>query len=167
MQNSVFKQNLTDAVHQACLIILFSVIMGITVNLIRPDSIPFVKDWSVEGRLSLADGDSLEISLSDAKALFKENKAVFLDARESDLFDEGHIKGARNLPWHGVDDYFSEITKGMDLETPVITYCDGESCELSHDLALFLKNMGFTHVKVLVNGWTIWQENQLPVQSNL
>jgi rhodanese-related sulfurtransferase len=34
---------------------------------------------------------------------------------------------------------------------------------LSHDLALFLKDLGFTRVKVLVNGWTLWKEKNLPV----
>jgi len=49
-------------------------------------------------------------------------------------------------------------------DTPIITYCDGETCNLSHDLALFLKDMGFAHVNVLVNGWTLWIEKGLPTQ---
>ena len=164
MQSAVSRQRLTDTFREACFIILLSVVAGLAVNLIRTDSIPFIQGWSVESRLSQGDGDSLAISLSEAQALFLENKAVFLDARGKDLFDEGHIKGARSLPWHGVDDYFQEVIQGMDRETLVITYCDGESCNLSHDLALFLQNMGFTHIKVLVNGWTLWAENNLPTE---
>ena len=165
MQTSILRQNLPDAFREACFIIVLSIIAGLAVNLARTDSIPFVQDWSTESRLSLDNGDSLVIPLAEAKALFKENKAIFLDARGKDLFDEGHIKGAKSLPWHAVDDYFPEVIKGMDRETLVITYCDGESCNLSHDLALFLKNMGFTHVKVLVNGWTAWEENNLPIEA--
>ncbi len=166
MQPALLKQNLADTLREACLIILLSVAAGLVVNLVRTDSIPFVQDWSIESRLSESGGDSLAISLSEAQILFQENKAVFLDARGKDLFDEGHIKRARNLPWHEVDDYFQEVITGMDRETPVITYCDGESCNLSHDLALFLKNMGFTRVKVLVNGWTVWVENHLPIEAS-
>lgn len=167
MQPAVLRQNLMDTVREACFIILLSLIAGLAVNLVRTDSIPFVQDWSTESRLSLDNGDSLAISLPEAEAFFKENKAVFLDARGKDLFDEGHIKGARSLPWHEVDDHFQKIIQGMDRETLVITYCDGESCNLSHELALFLQNMGFTRVKVLVNGWTVWQENHLPVETGL
>ncbi len=164
MQYSILRQNLTDAVRETFFIVILSVIAGLAVNMLRTDPLPFFQDWSTEARLTLNTGDSLMISLPEAKTLFKENKAVFLDARGKELFDQGHIRGAKNLPWHEVDDHFLEVTKGMDRESLIITYCDGESCNLSHDLALFLKNMGFSHVKVLVNGWTIWQENQLPIE---
>jgi rhodanese-related sulfurtransferase len=166
MQPSALRQNFMDTIREAGLIILLSIAAGLAVNLARTDSIPFVQDWSTEGRLSQDNGDSLAISLAEAKILFKENKAVFLDARSRDLFDEGHIKGSRSLPWHEVDDYFQEALQGMDREAPVITYCDGESCNLSHDLALFLKNMGFSNVKVLINGWTVWIENKLPIEAS-
>ena len=54
----------------------------------------------------------------------------------------------------------------MEPETPIITYCDGETCNLSHDLALFLRDMGFMNVRVLVNGWTAWHESRFPVESS-
>lgn len=160
------KQNLMNAFSQAGLILFISVLAGLSTNLIRSDAIPFVQDWSASGRLSAAAGDSMMISLEEAKALFDQNKAVFLDARGKDLFDQGHIRGAVSLPWHEVDDYFPEVSKWLDRSMPVITYCDGESCNLSHELAIFLKHMGFSKVKVLVNGWTVWQENTLPVETS-
>lgn len=166
MQPSFLRQNLLYTIREAGLIILLSIAAGLAVNLARTDSIPFVQDWSAESRLSEDDGDSLSISLTEAEALFRGNRAVFLDARSRDLFDEGHIKGSRSLPWHGVDDYFQKALQGMDREALVITYCDGESCNLSHDLALFLKNMGFSDVKVLINGWTVWVEKNLPIETS-
>ena len=45
----------------------------------------------------------------------------------------------------------------------IIAYCDGEHCDLSHELALFLKEMGFENARVLVNGWTVWQQAGLRV----
>lgn len=47
----------------------------------------------------------------------------------------------------------------------IVTYCDGESCDLSHELALFLKEMGFENVRVLVNGWSVWQQAGLPTDA--
>jgi len=166
MPTAVLRQNLMKALQEACFILLLAVTAGLAVNLTRTDSIPFVQDWSAKSKLSEDDGNSLAISLPEAEALFRENKAVFLDARDKALFDEGHIKGAKNLPWYEVDDYFQRVVPGMDRETPVITYCDGESCNLSHELALFLKNMGFAEVRVLVNGWTVWTENNLPIETS-
>jgi 3-mercaptopyruvate sulfurtransferase SseA len=45
-----------------------------------------------------------------------------------------------------------------------VTYCDGETCSLSEDLAKELMAMGYKQVKVLLNGWTRWNEAGLPVE---
>ncbi len=115
------------------------------------------------GKLKTDDGDTLAIPLEDAAALFAENAAVFLDARSPAEYGQGHIQGAVNLPWHEVDTYFETVIMTLDPEAMIITYCDGEACPLSHDLALFLQNLGFTQVKVLLNGWVRWKKHNLPV----
>ena len=56
------------------------------------------------------------------------------------------------------------LAKDLKPTDRIITYCDGETCNLSHDLALFLTEMGFQDVKVLVNGWTVWLDNNQPVE---
>jgi rhodanese-related sulfurtransferase len=146
-------------------ILLISAALGMTVNLIRPDSIPFVGSWSMANKLVTQDGDTLAIPLEDAATLFTENAAVFLDARTPAEYDQGHIQGAVNLPWHDVDNYFETVIMTLDPEATFITYCDGEACLLSHDLAMLLKDLGFTRVKVLINGWTLWKENGLPIST--
>jgi len=77
----------------------------------------------------------------------------------------GHIKGAISLPYREADWKFVETMTGVPDDSAVITYCDGETCELSMDLALFLKNAGYKNVKVLSNGWTVWKQNGLPVET--
>lgn len=67
-----------------------------------------------------------------------------------------------SLPWQEADRYFMELADRLDVAETIVTYCDGVSCELSHELALFLKEMGFENVRVLVNGWTVWQQAGLP-----
>ncbi|MDT8378568.1 MAG: rhodanese-like domain-containing protein [Desulfotignum sp.] len=152
----------TNTIRQAVFIMLISVAIGTAVNLIRPDGIPFVETWSMADKLATENGDTMAIPLSEAAALFEKDAAVFLDARTPAEYDQGHIQGAVNLPWHEVDNYFETVIMTLDPEAMVITYCDGEACSLSHDLALFLKDLGFARVKVLVNGWTLWKEHNLP-----
>jgi len=71
-------------------------------------------------------------------------------------------------PWdvfrNGTDRQFIEATKDISPDATIITYCDGETCNLSHNLALFLLDMGFSNVRVLINGWTVWLEGNLPVE---
>ena len=166
MQSTVFQRHVKDIARQAFFILFLAAVMGLVVNMIRSDSIPVIADWSKENRLTSDSGETLIIPVSLAKALFEKNEAVFMDARDKNQFEMGHIKGAKNLPWHAVDDYFMDIVQDLPNDTIIITYCDGESCDLSHELSLFLMKMGFNHVKVLVNGWTVWQEMNLPVQGS-
>ncbi|MFO7988757.1 MAG: rhodanese-like domain-containing protein [Desulfotignum sp.] len=156
-------QHFTSTVRQAVFILLISMFAGAAANLLRPDGIPFVDAWSMADKLVTEDGDTLAIPLEDAAALFADNAAIFLDARTPAEYDQGHIQCAVNLPWHDVDNYFETVIMTLDPEAMFITYCDGEACQLSHDLAMLLKDLGFTRVKVLVNGWTLWKEHNLPV----
>ena len=155
----------SKALWQTPVLILLAAIIGIGINAWRDDGIPLVGDWSVESRFSDTAGESLVITLEQAVELFEKDSALFLDARPQSQYVEGHIRGALNLPWLEVDRYFTQMTDQLEGSEMIITYCDGESCELSHELSLFLKEMGFGNVNVLVNGWTVWQQHQLPVEN--
>jgi rhodanese-related sulfurtransferase len=144
-------------------ILVLSIVLGLGSNAVRKQHLPIIGDWSNEGRLITESGDTLAIPFSEAVRHFKRKTAIFIDARGADLFEQGHIQGALNLPWHDVDNYFVNLENDIQPTDKVITYCDGETCNLSHDLALFLMEMGFQDVNVLVNGWTIWLDNNQPV----
>jgi rhodanese-related sulfurtransferase len=118
----------------------------------------------MEARLIAPSGERLDISLLEAEKLFLRQAAIFIDARPDDDYEKGHIKGARSLPLHEVDQRLMTVTQDISTDTPIITYCDGESCELSHDVANFLVDMGFSNVRILINGWTKWKEADLPIE---
>jgi rhodanese-related sulfurtransferase len=151
------------AIWQIPAVIFVAGILAISVNAIRSDSLPLIGDWSIDARLTTITGDQLNISLQEAKKLFHGRSAVFLDARSAEAYARGHIQGARSLPWQDVNQFFVDVSENLQLETPIVTYCDGETCKLSHDLAVYLKDMGFMNVRVLVNGWSIWQAAGLPL----
>ncbi|MEJ2658258.1 MAG: rhodanese-like domain-containing protein, partial [Desulfobacterales bacterium] len=62
------------------------------------------------------------------------------------------------------DQSFTAVTKNIPADATIITYCDGETCELSHHLANFLIDAGFNNVRILVNGWTKWKNADLPIE---
>ncbi|MBF0258649.1 MAG: rhodanese-like domain-containing protein [Desulfamplus sp.] len=157
-----FKQ----ALWQIPAITLMACLMALTINQLRSDRIPVVGDWSVDARFSDSAGDSLVISLQQAGALFDQKAVLFLDARPVSIYEEGHIQGAISLPWQDIDSHFMEIANQLEGQKNIVTYCDGESCELSHELALFLKEMGFDNVHVLVNGWSAWLAAGLPTRTS-
>ncbi|MBW1980058.1 MAG: rhodanese-like domain-containing protein [Deltaproteobacteria bacterium] len=148
---------------QALLLVVLATAVALLTNQLRSDQLPLVADWSPAARLLDEAGDSLIISLDEAIALFDTQEALFLDARPPDVYELGHILGARNLPWEDFETYYQRVMKDVPQEAQIITYCDGEGCSLSKELALALIANGYQNVRVLVNGWSHWQEQQLPV----
>jgi rhodanese-related sulfurtransferase len=148
-------------------ILLLGSLLGLSVNLFRSGNLPLVQNWSPEAQLSLDDGDSFAISLDEAEALYCSQAAVFLDARSRELYDDGHIQGALSLPWDEYERYYPQLMKGLPSDNPIIVYCDGVSCGLSKELALALLDKGHTNVRVLVNGWTLWQNRNLPIETHV
>ncbi|MCJ7687371.1 MAG: rhodanese-like domain-containing protein, partial [Desulfobacteraceae bacterium] len=133
--------------------VLLAVVLGLLVNQLRPGRLALVGDWSPEAQLTLDSGKNIAISLEEAKELCLSKLGIFIDARSRDLYDQAHILCARNLPWEAVDKSFEAVMADIPPDALIITYCDGESCALSKDLALELFYRGYENVRVLVNGW--------------
>jgi len=157
------KNNWFRAAWQIPALVILSTVAALAVNAVRTDRLPLVGDFSVAARMTTATGERMDIALEDAEKLYFTHAAVFIDARSAEEYTQGHIRDARSLPWQDADLNFMTVTADLELTTAIVTYCDGETCELSHDLALFLRDAGFTDTRVLINGWTVWQQAGLPV----
>src|SRR5215471_13084362 len=111
------------------------------------------------------DKASVEIGGDDAEALHKEGR-LFLDARRSSVYAEGHIPGARSFPvWESdidgrVKAFFDE---GLDQNAPIVIYCSGGDCEDSHMLAEKLYMVGFNALYIYKDGFPGWSKRGLPV----
>ncbi len=159
-----FNNKWFRAAWQTGALVVLSAVVALAVNALRTDRLPLVGDFSVAARITTVTGERMDISIDEAEKLFFTHAAVFVDARPVEDYARGRIKGARSLPWQNVDIDFINVTSDLALDTPIVTYCDGETCELSHDLALFLRDAGFLNAQVLVNGWTLWQQAGLPTE---
>jgi len=158
------KVTYSQAVWQGGALLALSFLLALSINQLRPERLPLTGNWSIKDRLTTPDGDRLDISFEEAKKLFMEQSALFIDTRSMDEYEKGHIPGAHSLSWHDVDRRFIEVTEDISPDTLIITYCEGAACELSCDLALFLLDMGFSNVRVLLDGWTEWNKGRLPVE---
>jgi rhodanese-related sulfurtransferase len=111
------------------------------------------------------DKAAVEIS-PDSVELLHRRKALFLDARRSSVYAQGHIPGARSFPvWESdidarVKAFFEE---GLDQRAPVVIYCSGGNCEDSHMLAQKLYMVGFDNVLIYRDGFPDWQKRRHPV----
>ncbi len=86
-----------------------------------------------------------------------ENKTVIVDARpQKPKFDKGHIPTAINIPFTHFDALKGKLPR--DNNTPIIFYCGGLKCRLSHKSAAKALEMGYTNVKVFDRGYPEWKK---------
>ena len=149
---------------QTLALFLWAVLLGLIVNQARSDSMPLLGDWSPEARITLKFGRNILIPFEEARDRFFTRGAVFIDARPQDLYREGHIQGAINLPLADFDRLADKVVQDLPEDALLVTYCDGEDCALSAELAVKLKEIGFENVRVLHDGWNRWRNQNLPVQ---
>ncbi|MBK6765369.1 MAG: rhodanese-like domain-containing protein [bacterium] len=101
-----------------------------------------------------------EVDLATTMVLYmKRNKSNihFVDSREENLYNEGHIPGALNVAFDHID---KEAAKFLALpkEDLIVIYCDGGDCHLSHDLAEWALANGFNRLAVFTGGWAEWSK---------
>ena len=163
MPNVARRNCLIDASWQIVAILFLAVVLSLAVNHLRNDPLPLVGDWSHKAQLSQVKTiEEPVVTLQEARALFRTQGAVFIDARPAAAYAAGHIQGAINLPSEDIDTLFPTAMAEVQPDTLLIVYCDGESCSLSKEVAEELTGRGYPHVRVLVNGWTVWQDAKLP-----
>ena len=154
-----------QALWQIPLIISMAGLAGLCVNCLRPESLPLVGDWSAKADTAEVEtGENIVIPIEGAEKLFSAGLVLFIDARDAEDYAYCHIKGALSLPLHDAERRFPEIAGGLPTDKMIITYCDGEGCHMGHDLALFLREKGFSTAWELVNGMTVWLDAGLPVE---
>jgi rhodanese-related sulfurtransferase len=103
------------------------------------------------------------ISLSQALPLFYEPGTVFLDVREKQYYDYGHIANAENLPLNQIKIISPELLNKLQTASIVIVYCNGISCGLSYFAARQLMDKGLDNIQIYTEGWPEWHKCRLPV----
>lgn len=166
--NKLFKEILT--------LLGISVFFGVAAQAVLPNGIGLKTEITILGNDSTAvaipavsinpnaEGESASnVSLAEAYSLFKDGAALFIDARSPDDFLAGHIKQSINIPAEAFMDSLPYL-ENLDFNRPIITYCDGEDCNASIDLAADIKMMGFVHVNFFFGGWQDWRDAGYPIE---
>jgi rhodanese-related sulfurtransferase len=108
--------------------------------------------------LALAVADT--VSPKEAAAMRVDNKAVIVDVREDDEWNEHHIHGAIHIPLGQLDGRLSELSTYKS--TPIITQCRGGKRSAKAQIAL--KSAGFSKVYSMGGGIDAWDEQGLATE---
>lgn len=147
---------------QTAALLGLAVILGLSVNFMRTDGLSVTEECFKNDLLPVGTNQPSVITVDEARLLFEGHKAVFLDVRPAEEYAWGHIQGAINFPWEDFSRGRTELIEEYGPDTPLVIYADGMSCGRSAAMAVALYDMGYSAVRVLINGWTLWQESDLP-----
>jgi rhodanese-related sulfurtransferase len=101
-------------------------------------------------------GAYASVSAEYVAAQIADNKTLVVDARpQKTKYDKGHIPSAISIP----DTQFEALSGKLprSLETPIIFYCGGLECRLSHKSAARALVMGYKDVSVFAMGYPEWK----------
>ena len=153
-------------IREAIVILIVSVVLASASYVIRP-----VNMNPGSGGLTSDAGDGeveaiQVVTLEEARRHFEQGTALFADARGKDAFRAGRIQGAINLDPNEFDDWSGNFFSKIPPDQIIITYCEGDRCKLSLELAEKLTWMGYEKVYYLKNGWGKWKDLHLPMEQN-
>jgi sulfur-carrier protein adenylyltransferase/sulfurtransferase len=101
-----------------------------------------------------------EVAEVDARSARELNSALFVDVREHDEWEEGHIPGAVHVPRGNLESRIEAVAG--DRSTPLVLYC--ASGARSAFAAKTLAELGYQNVVSLSGGFADWKRNGYDVQ---
>jgi rhodanese-related sulfurtransferase len=142
-----------------------SVILALVVNTLSPRGIALVGRWDTVNLVGDTAGQAKIIdSVAWAKSLFDKGDVLYVDARSQNDYENGHIPGAVSLPMGQFEAGIEFFLNRYPPEQPIVTYCSGRTCEDSHDLAQALSDLGFTNVRIFIDGFLGWEAQGYPIE---
>jgi len=117
-----------------------------------------------EKGISLVDSNQVIQLFHDPR--YEQNLVIFVDAREDEHYQKGHIPGAYQLDYYRPENYLGALLPVCQFAEKIVVYCTGGNCEDSEFAATFLLSAGVPKEKLDVygGGFTEWQSNHLPVE---
>jgi len=95
--------------------------------------------------------DSVAVS-AFANELSTDRPPLVVDVRPPDQFADGHVRGAINIPQAELPERAGELP--ADRDTPIVMVC--AIGRTSKETTLYLKSLGYRHVRNLRGGITEW-----------
>lgn len=105
--------------------------------------------------------DSLEaITREDLADRLDAGLVTVLDVRPQEEFAQGHLPGARNIPFPELEQRLSELPKDADI----VAYCRGPYCVSAVEAVVALRARGFTALR-LEDGFPEWKAAGLAIEA--
>lgn len=149
---------ITSAVKQAVIISIGVVVVGLGFNMLRRDGIPLVAD----AETFRVQTEAEFMKVDNARQLFEEGAAIFVDARDPQIYSIERIEGALSIPPTGPE--LDAATWLSGTESSVICYASEASQRQAGVVADKLIAIGTEKVFILYGGLEAWKAAGLPTE---
>jgi len=114
--------------------------------------------------LGVADSNLVSRLFSDSRR--EQGGVVFIDARDTEQYQAGHIPGAWQLDYYHKEEFLPAVLPVCLAAQEVVVYCNGGACEDSLLTASVLLAPVVPKEKLFVyaGGYTEWTNNRLPIE---
>lgn len=141
---------------QAAALVIFSASVAFVTNAVRDDRLPLVMPFPPSFQCPSSERPGDPASVEQALALFGKPGTVFVDARRTEAFQQGHIEGARHIPYSFVQPLSQETLDSLKGYASIIVYCNREDSEASKLMAGEIAQTGINSVVYLEKGFKAW-----------
>lgn len=153
------------------IIVLISSIIAIIYNAFSQKPLPLIAKKIQEnekGNPALFDKNFVSqvktldsmISYSQIIKILDSPEFIIIDARNPEQFEKGHIGNSININPYMEQQVYMEKMVMLPRDKGIVCYCDGGTCDLSHEVAKELINMGFKRVFIYGGGWEEWSKKR-------
>jgi rhodanese-related sulfurtransferase len=178
---------------EAVLVAIVGLVLAFGANSVSPHGLKLTRNYSPGGALAIsrtlagqsgtnapaadllanqlrAEGLQLADSNQVAKAFAnpgrEQGQMIFVDARDDDHYQAGHIPGAYQLDHYHPENYLAVVLPVCQVAETIIVYCKGGSCEDSEQTAIFLRDAGLPRERLYVyaGGFDEWLANRMPIE---
>lgn len=141
---------------QIAVLLVFSASVAFVANAVRDDRLPLVMPFPPTFQCPSSEKSGDPLSLEQALALFGKPGTLFVDVRRKEAFQQGHIEGARHIPYSFVEPLSKEIVESLKGYSSIIVYCNGEEAEVSKLMTGELVQAGINGAVYLEKGFAGW-----------
>jgi rhodanese-related sulfurtransferase len=102
------------------------------------------------------------IDFEEAKAVFKQGSAVWVDARSESSYNYGHVPGAINIPSSDFDRAYARESGRLPRTGAIVVYCESSDCDQAEHVLEKLVGRGYRNLVHYRQGWTSWETAGMP-----
>ncbi len=129
----------------------------------KTDPVAYAGWKKPDSKTPLPPHENTRISFEGAKIRFEKKHSLFVDARPSKDYVQGHIAGALSFDVNDYEKSAPHALSRLPLDRELVIYCSGGDCDDSLLLGSKLKEIGYKNISLYEGGYPEWKKAGMPL----